>query len=70
LRDANAKRFFQEYGDAKHGRCQHHVRRRAALTADAADAIVDHSDEAGLRRLDYKTAPNCLSFETRPHGSR
>jgi len=51
LRDANAKRFFQKYGDAKHGRSQHHVRPRAVLTADFPDAIVDRSDEAGLRRL-------------------
>jgi hypothetical protein len=51
LRDAHAKRFFQKYGDAKHGRSQHHLRPRAVLTADAPDAIVDHSDEAGLRRL-------------------
>jgi hypothetical protein len=54
LRDADAKRFFQKYGGATHGHSPPQLNPHTALTADATAAIVNHMDEAGLRRLELK----------------
>jgi len=48
-------RLFRERGKTKHGRFEQHVTRHAALTADAADAIVPQKEEADLGRLELQS---------------
>ena len=46
LPDAIAKRFFHKRDTAKHDYCEYWQMRHAALTANAAVAIVPHREEA------------------------